>query len=275
MKLEQQQPVARHLSRVYRFGTGAVGLILLAFGIVGFTGDLPFFGTDGNQVFGMSSNGALSTISIVVAVILLGAAAIGGNVASNVALAVSVVFLIGGTVNFALIRTTHNFLNFRLSNVLFSYAVVLLLALVGSYGRFTGGLGHDNPYWRARHPDQHRREELRLQHLHEMQERQQHGVRQISQSEAAEFADSAAEPAPGPVRRAGPGGRRGGRQGGREDGLRQGARPLPDRAVTPCRTRRSQKRPVTHRCAWSPARPATSAAVWCRNCSTRACGYAA
>lgn len=198
MKLEQQQPVARHLSRVYRFGTGAVGLILLAFGIVGFTGDLPFFGTDGNQVFGMSSNGALSTISIVVAVILLGAAAIGGNVASNVALAVSVVFLIGGTVNFALIRTTHNFLNFRLSNVLFSYAVVLLLALVGSYGRFTGGLGHDNPYWRARHPDQHRREELRLQHLHEMQERQQHGVRQISQSEAAEFADSAAKPAPAP-----------------------------------------------------------------------------
>jgi Domain of unknown function (DUF4383) len=198
MKLEQQQPVARHLSRVYRFGTGAVGLILLAFGIIGFTGDLPYFGTDGNHILGMSSNGALSTISLVVAAILLGAAMVGGNFASNVALAVSVVFLIGGTVNFALIRTSDNFLNFRLSNVLFSYAVVLLLALVGSYGRFTGGLEHDNPYWRARHPDQYRQEQLRLQHLHEMQD-QQHGVTRISEADAAALTKqvpAAADPEP-------------------------------------------------------------------------------
>ena len=176
MKLQPQRPVDARLCRVYRIGTGAVGLILLAFGIAGFTGDLPFFGTGGHQVLGMSSNGALSTVSVVVAAILLTAAAIGGNVASNVALAVSIVFLIGGTVNFALIRTSANFLNFRLSNVLFSYAMVLLLALVGSYGRFTGGLEHDNPYWRARHPEQARQEERDVQELQVMQERQPVGA---------------------------------------------------------------------------------------------------
>ncbi|HEV2638573.1 MAG TPA: DUF4383 domain-containing protein [Actinocrinis sp.] len=197
MKLEQQQqPVARRLGRVYRFGTAAVGIVLLVFGILGFTGDLAYFGTGGHQVLGLSSNGALSTISVVVAAILLGAAAVGGTFASNVALAVAIAFLIGGTVNFALIRTPANFLNFRLSNVLFSYAMVLLLALIGSYGRFTGGLEHDNPYWRERHPQQARQEELRVQHLRELRDHRSPGT-------VATPLDEAAAPAPTAVRAAG------------------------------------------------------------------------
>ncbi|HEY3871114.1 MAG TPA: DUF4383 domain-containing protein [Actinocrinis sp.] len=159
MRLQNDKRVDHRLVRVYRFGTGAVGVILLAFGIAGFLDELPFFGTAGKAVAGLSTNGLLSTISIVVAAILLAAAVIGGQFASNTSIVLGALFFLSGLVNYGLMWTSANFLNFRLSNVVFSFVVGLVLAEFGMYGRFTAGLPHDNPYWRARHPDQALQEE--------------------------------------------------------------------------------------------------------------------
>lgn len=83
--------------------------------------------------------------------LLLVGAAIGGNVASMMNMVIGVAFIVSGFVNLALIGTRFNFLAFHMQNVLFSFVVGLLLMTFGMYGRVSGGLPHDNPYWRARH----------------------------------------------------------------------------------------------------------------------------
>ena len=40
---------------------------------------------------------------------------------------------------------------FRLSNVIFSFIAGILLLILGAYGRFSGGLAVDNPYYQLRH----------------------------------------------------------------------------------------------------------------------------
>ena len=154
MKLQDHLPVDHRLGSVYRFGGGLCGLALLAFGLLGFADDLTFFSTTGHHVAGLSSNGLLSLISVVFAFVLIGGAVVGGNTASLVNMIVGVLFVGSGFVNLALLDTRANFLAFHLQNVMFSFAVGLLLLTFGMYGRVSGGLPHDNPYWRARHPEQ-------------------------------------------------------------------------------------------------------------------------
>lgn len=154
MKLQDNLPADHRLSLVHRCGAGLCGLVLLVFGILGFVDDLSYFTTRGEQVAGLSSNGLLSTISIVVAVLLLACAAIGGSIASTVTAVVGLLFVLSGFVNLALLDTQANFLAFRLPNVFFSFIVGLVLMTIGTYGRVSGALPHDNPYWRSRHPEQ-------------------------------------------------------------------------------------------------------------------------
>jgi hypothetical protein len=154
MKLQDHLPVDHRLGNVYRYGAGLCGLALLVFGLLGCLNDLPFFSTSGQRVAGLSSNGLLSLISLVVALVLIVGAVIGGNTASNVNMAVGAAFVASGFVNLALLDTKANFLAFRMQNVMFSFAVGLMLLTFGTYGRVCGGLPHDNPYWRARHPEQ-------------------------------------------------------------------------------------------------------------------------
>lgn len=154
MKLQEHLPVDHHLATVYRYGAGLTGVILLVFGSLGFADDLAFFSTTGQKVSGLSSNGLLSLISIVTAAVLIGAAVRGGNLASNINMLIGAVFLLSGFVNLALLDTRINFLAFRLQNVMFSFIVGLMLLTFGMYGRVSGGLTRDNPYWRARHPEE-------------------------------------------------------------------------------------------------------------------------
>jgi hypothetical protein len=161
MYLQDDKPADHRLALVYRYGTGAVGLILLVFGIIGLFNDLSYVGTTGIQIAGLSTNGLLSTISVLVAAILTAAAARGGHVASNTAIVFGALFFLSGLVNYGLMWTSANFLAFRLPNVVFSFVVGLVLAEIGMYGRFTAGLPHDNPYWLARHPEQAQEEERR------------------------------------------------------------------------------------------------------------------
>lgn len=144
-------PENHRLGKVYRYGGGFMALVLLTFGILGFTNQLEFFSTDGEEVAGLSSNGALSTISVVVGLILLAAALIGGNTSAWANTIFGALFLISGVANLALLRTDLNFLAFRMTNVIFSFVVGLLLLTFGFYGRVGDHLPDDNPYYQERH----------------------------------------------------------------------------------------------------------------------------
>src|SRR3954447_26580076 len=140
----------RHLgARVFavqRIGAIALALVLLVFGLLGFAGGLEYFSTNGQRILGLSSNGLLSTISVVVAVVLLVAAARSPRTASTVMIVIGALFLLSALVNLAVMRTSFNILAFQFSNVVFSVVVGLLLLVLGSYGRIGGHLPEDSPY---------------------------------------------------------------------------------------------------------------------------------
>ncbi|MET8681176.1 DUF4383 domain-containing protein [Streptomyces sp. NPDC004647] len=163
IRLDEHLPVDHRLSKVYRVGAGLMGLVLLVFGIIGLTGNIGVFDTQGDEVAGLNTNGALSVLSIVVGLLLFVGMVIGGNFASTLNIVVSIGFLLSGFVNLALLETGFNFLAFRIQNVLFSFAVGIMLMIFGMYGRVSATLPHDNPYWQARHPDEAARERAALQ----------------------------------------------------------------------------------------------------------------
>jgi len=131
---------------VQRLGAGTVGLVLLVFGTLGAMGDVPFLATHGERHLGMSSNGLLSALSLLVAAVLLAAALRGPRIASTVLMTLGVLFLLSGLLNLAVLRTSLNLLAFGVSNVFFSLVVGLLMLLLGAYGRVSGNLPADSPY---------------------------------------------------------------------------------------------------------------------------------
>src|SRR4051794_11964864 len=137
-ELLDQSEVDERVYVVQRTGALGVGLFLLAFGLVGLTSGIPFLSTHGVRLLGLSSNGLLSLLSVVVAVLLIGAALRGPRVASTAMIALGLLFLVSALVNEAVLRTPLNLLAFRMSNVMFSIGVGLLLLLLGAYGRISG-----------------------------------------------------------------------------------------------------------------------------------------
>ncbi|WP_084704384.1 DUF4383 domain-containing protein [Phaeacidiphilus oryzae] len=159
MQLNDKHPADHRLNLVYRYGAGFIGLVLLVFGAFGFAGDVGFFSTNGDKLAGLSTNGLLSLLSILFGLLLMFGAVRGGNFASTLNTVVGVIFLISGFVNLGLLDGPNNFLAFHIQNVLFSFVVGLILMMFGLYGRVTGGLAHDNPYWRKRHPEKAAKED--------------------------------------------------------------------------------------------------------------------
>ncbi|MFB7634991.1 DUF4383 domain-containing protein [Streptomyces sp. NPDC056149] len=147
-------PVDHRLNQVYRVGAGLMGLVLVAFGVLGLTHNIGFFDTGGATVAGLNTNGSLSVLSIAIGALLIVGMTIGGNFASTLNVVLGGLFLLSGFVNLGLLQTDSNFLAFKIQNVYFSFVVGLLLLVFGMYGRVSGGLSHDNPYWRARHPEE-------------------------------------------------------------------------------------------------------------------------
>jgi hypothetical protein len=139
------------LDAVHRVGAVLFGLGLWVFGIFGIVGRVEPFSTSGEPVLGLSSNGLLSAISLVVGGVLIAAAVRGGRTASTVTVAVGAAFVLSGLANVLVLDTPLNLLAFRMSNVIFSLVSGALLLFLGAYGRFTGGLPEDNPYWAERH----------------------------------------------------------------------------------------------------------------------------
>lgn len=158
-RLDEHLPVDHHLSRVYRAGAGLAGLFLLVFGILGLIDRIGFFDTGGDQTLGLNTNGALSALSIAVGALLLYGMIRGGNFASTLNMVLGGLFVLSGFVNLALLDTSANFLAFRMQNVLFSFILGVVLAVFGMYGRVSGRLPYDNPYWRMRNREEAEREE--------------------------------------------------------------------------------------------------------------------
>ncbi|WP_432139724.1 MULTISPECIES: DUF4383 domain-containing protein [unclassified Streptomyces] len=153
IRLDDHLPVDHRLNTVYRIGAGLMGAFLLAFGILGITDNIGFFDTGGDEVWGLNTNGALGWLSVAVGVLLLVGMVIGGNFASTLNMTLGVLFILNGFLNMGLLDTDYNFLAFEIQNCLFSFAVGILLLVFGMYGRVGSALPHDNPYWRARHPE--------------------------------------------------------------------------------------------------------------------------
>ena len=151
MRLREELPVDHRLATVYRYGAGVCGGILLLFGCLGFADELRPFATDGTRIAGMSTNGLLSLLSVLFGVLLVVGAVIGGNIASTLNMAVGVLFLLSGLAHLFVLDRPANILDFGLANVFFSFVMGLLIATFGMYGRVSGRLPHDNPYWRRRH----------------------------------------------------------------------------------------------------------------------------
>jgi hypothetical protein len=131
---------------VQRAGAVLVALFLLVFALLGFASGQQFFSTRGQPVLGMSSNGLLSTVSVVVALVLLAAVARGPRSASTVMIVLGPLFLLSAFVNAIVLGTQLNWLAFEFSNIAFSIVVGLLMLLLGAYGRIGGHLPPDSPY---------------------------------------------------------------------------------------------------------------------------------
>lgn len=149
---QHRSATAVRIDRVHRGGAATLGGFLWMFAILGLVHQLPVLSTTG-RIFGLSTNGALSIISLVVGAVLLGSAVRGGRTASTVTASIGVLFLISGLVHLGIIDTWANVLAFRLSNVFFSLAAGVVLLGIGAYGRLTGAKPPGNPYRRS--PDEH------------------------------------------------------------------------------------------------------------------------
>ncbi|MFD5424477.1 DUF4383 domain-containing protein [Streptomyces sp. NPDC127084] len=157
--LDEHLPVDHRLSKVYRIGAGVMGLILVAFGILGLTHNIGFFDIGDSTVAGLNTNGALSVLSILVGLLLFAGMVIGGNFASTLNMVLGILFILNGFIGLGMLDTEINFLNFKIQNVIFSFVVGIMLMWFGMYGRVGSALPHDNPYWKARHPDEAAAEE--------------------------------------------------------------------------------------------------------------------
>ncbi|MFF3940143.1 DUF4383 domain-containing protein [Streptomyces phaeofaciens] len=153
IRLDDHLPVDHRLNMVYRIGAGLMGLGLLVFGIFGIIDKIGFFDTGGDEVWSLNTNGALSWLSVGVGLLLFVGMVIGGNFASTLNMTLGVLFILSGFLNMALLETDYNFLAFKIQNCMLSFVIGILLMVFGMYGRVGSALPHDNPYWRARHPD--------------------------------------------------------------------------------------------------------------------------
>jgi hypothetical protein len=135
---------------VHQVGSGVLGGVLVTFGLLGFVNQLDFFATTGGEINGISSNGLLSTVSVVFGAGLIASAFAPRATSSWVATVVGALFIVAGLGNLALLETSANLLAFELPNVIFSLLSGIALLALGLYGRGSGGLDGDNPYRQRR-----------------------------------------------------------------------------------------------------------------------------
>lgn len=142
------RPGPHPVHTVHRVSAAAVGGFLVLFGALGLFRGLAPLSAAGVSVMGLTTNGLLAVLSVVIGGVLLGAAVRGGPAASTVSIVVAIGFLVSGVVNVFLLGTPMNMLAFTVPNVVFSFVVGAVLVSLGAYGRVSGSLPPDNPYAR-------------------------------------------------------------------------------------------------------------------------------
>jgi Domain of unknown function (DUF4383) len=131
-------PINHPLQPLYRVLAGLIGLYLIVFGIVGLarTRELDTFAQDGLPwVLGLQANRAFAILSIVVGLILLGGAFIGGNLDQKINLFASVVFVVAGMSMMILMQTDLNLLGFTMATCIVSFVIGLVLFTAALYGK--------------------------------------------------------------------------------------------------------------------------------------------
>jgi hypothetical protein len=130
-------PVNHRLQPFYRFLAGLAGVYVLVFGIVGVTrtSGNPLFDQSDISVFGLRSNLAFAILSVIVGVIVLGGAVIGGNGDHYLNLFGGIVFLVAGVLMMTVMETDANFLNFQMATCIVSFVIGIVLFTAGLYGR--------------------------------------------------------------------------------------------------------------------------------------------
>jgi hypothetical protein len=126
------------IARVRRAGAIVIGLCLLIFGVAVLVANPGFFAVHGPEVLGMTGNGLLGVLSVVVGLILIGAGLRGGRLATLATTVFGVLFVLSGIINLSALNTSANKLAFTASNVWFSLVVGIVLVLIGLYGVFGG-----------------------------------------------------------------------------------------------------------------------------------------
>lgn len=146
MSVLHPRPGRHRVHTVHRAGAAAIGGFLVLFAVLGLAGGLAMLTTSGAVVMGLTTNGLLSVISLLVGLILIGAAVRGGHLASTISMITGIGFLVSGLGNMFVLSTRMNVLAFSLANVFFSLVVGCFLLFLGAYGRFSGALPAENPY---------------------------------------------------------------------------------------------------------------------------------
>ena len=123
------------MGNLHRIGAAVVGGFVFVFGLAGLARRPDVFSTEGPVVFGMTTNGFLAFLSMVVGFMLVFAAVFGDPAAAWGAIVAGAVFILSGVVNVFLLGTALNVMAFTMPNVVFSWVVGAVLVALGMIGR--------------------------------------------------------------------------------------------------------------------------------------------
>ena len=134
-------PLNHQLRQTYRLLTAAAGLYLLLFGVIGLAmtwGD-PFFHRGSDWALGLRTNPAASWLATVAGVVILAAAALGGNLHHRISLVLGWGLCGFAMIVMTMIQTDANVFNVSMVNVI----VITLLGLIVLVGGLYGKVGSD------------------------------------------------------------------------------------------------------------------------------------
>ena len=129
-------PLNHHLRAPYRFLAGLAGLYLALVGALGVArtwGD-PFLHRGSDWVLGLRVNSAAGWLSLLVGLVVLGAAVLGGNVHHRVNLVLGWGVLVYAMLMLTMIQTDANVLNLSMVNIIVLAALGLIVLAAALYG---------------------------------------------------------------------------------------------------------------------------------------------
>ncbi|GAA0817189.1 DUF4383 domain-containing protein [Spirilliplanes yamanashiensis] len=130
-------PVNHRFRGTYRGLAALCGLLFLVAGIVGIivTSGGEFFSRGSHWALGLRTNPAQAWLSVVIGVVLVAAAAIGGNVHHRVSSGGGWALMVLGVFGLAVLQTDVNVFNFSVVNIIVLLVTGLVVLLAGLYGK--------------------------------------------------------------------------------------------------------------------------------------------